>query len=145
MSAEDKVNKKEITQKSTGEKMVESMPDVCEAPSPAEPVDIPYSNTAMSSDTSPSIKKVKIEGKEEMAKESSFKKSAGDEPGQSDTKCTDEIIKILKDIKVLKVPLWIWGFAVIVLIAIVWLLISSAPQPTEPIEPYNAKIVAKLF
>ena len=40
-----------------------SFPDVCETPSPAEPIPIPYPNIAKSSDMTSGTKKVKIDFK----------------------------------------------------------------------------------
>jgi hypothetical protein len=60
--------------------------DVCKTPSNPPAVDIPYPNTARSSDTTSGSKKVKISGKEVMLKAiSNFTKSEGDEPGTGPT------------------------------------------------------------
>ncbi len=111
----------------------EPVSDVCDTPSPGEPVDVPYPNTGMSSDTSSGSKKVKIEGGEAMVKDTAFEKSSGDEPGQSDS-IVDKAIESVKTTKILGVPLWIWASSGIALIIIIWLLTLNAPQVTEPIE-----------
>jgi hypothetical protein len=128
---------KEIAKKATEEKPMQSMPDVCETPpSASEPVPIPYPNTATSKDTSPTSKKVKVDGKEVMTKKSSFKKSTGDEAGQSNAKGLNKVLNAVKVTKILNIPLWIWSVGAIVLIIAVWLLVTNSPQPTEPIEHF---------
>ena len=128
---------KEIAKKATEEKTVRSIPDVCETPpSPSEPVPIPYPNTATSKDTASGSKKVKVEGKEVMTKKSSFKKSTGDEAGQSNAKGLNKVLNAMKATKILNIPLWIWSVGAIVLLIAVWLLVTNSPQPTEPIEHF---------
>ena len=124
-------------------KKAEHIPDVCDTPSPGEPIPIPYPNIGMSSDTPSGSKTVKVEGGEAMVKESVFQKSTGDEPGQSDS-IVDKAIDTVKTTKLLRVPLWIWGFSVIALIVIIWFLTLNAPQPTEPIEHQAMSFITSL-
>lgn len=121
----------------------EPVSDVCDTPSPGGPVDVPYPNTGTSSDTSSGAKKVKIEGGEAMVKDSTFEKSTGDEPGQSDS-IVDKAIESVKTTRILGVPLWIWGSSVIALIIIIWLLTLNAPQPVEPVEQQTIGLVTLL-
>lgn len=75
-------NGMEIASKSSSNKSICAMPDVCLSPPspPAGPVPIPYPNTAMASDTDGGTSSVKIEGKPAMMKDSSsYKSSKGDE------------------------------------------------------------------
>lgn len=139
---EVEANMKEIAEKASENKTIKSMPDVCETPqSPSGPVPIPYPNTAMSSDTSSGSKKVKIEGKEVMTKKSSFEKSTGDEPGSSGWKSITNVIKRATGPKVLNVPLWVWSVGVAILLLAVWILVTSNPQPSEPIEQYIIELI----
>jgi len=63
-------------------KVTGAFPDKCKTPSaPADPVPVPYPNTAMGSDTKEGSKKVKMDGNPTMLKESNFSKSTGDEKG----------------------------------------------------------------
>jgi hypothetical protein len=123
----------------------EPVPDVCKTPSPGEPVDIPYPNTGMASDTSSGSKAVKVEGDAAMIKGSAFQKSTGDEPGTSDS-IVDKAIEAVKTTKLLGVPLWIWGSSVIALMAIViiWLLTLNAPQLIEPVEQQAMSLITSL-
>ena len=59
---------KEALEKVGQAKKAEPASDVCGTPSPGEPVDIPYPNTGMASDTSSGSKKVKVEGDAAMIK-----------------------------------------------------------------------------
>jgi len=74
------VNSKGITHKSS-DGMSVTFPDVCKTPSPGGPVPIPYPNLGKSSDTSKGTKKVKVNGKPIMPKDSTFKMGTGDEAG----------------------------------------------------------------
>jgi hypothetical protein len=59
-----------------------SVPDACKTPAPpGPPVPIPYPNVARSSDTDKGSKKVKMDGKPIMLKNSKFSTSVGDEAG----------------------------------------------------------------
>lgn len=139
---EVEANMKEIAEKASENKKINSMPDVCKTPpSPSGPVPIPYPNTAMSSDTSSGSKKVKIEGKEVMTKKSSFEKSTGDEPGSSGWKSITNVIKRATGPKVLNVPLLVWSVGVAILLLAVWILVTSNPQPSEPIEQYIIELI----
>jgi len=60
-----------------------AFPDVCNTPSPAGPVPIPYPNVAMSSDTTQGSTQVKMDGKPIMLQGSVFSKSTGDEAGSA--------------------------------------------------------------
>jgi hypothetical protein len=73
------VNSRDIIQKGS-EDLPLTFPDVCETPTPGEPIPIPYPNIVKSSDTLKGAKPVKTEGKEAMVKGSSFGTSTGDEP-----------------------------------------------------------------
>lgn len=62
--------------------MVMGFPDVCKTPAPpAGPIPIPYPNIAQSTDTTKGSKKVKMDKKPIMLKDSNFKMSTGDEAG----------------------------------------------------------------
>ena len=127
---------KKITSKKTDAEKIASTPDVCETPSPADQVPVPYPNTEGASGSSTGSKKVKISGKPALTKQSSYKKSSGDEPGSSDWKNTSRVKKLV-NLRIAKVPLWIWGLSSIVLIAAaVYVLLNSVPslEPAEPIE-----------
>jgi hypothetical protein len=58
-----------------------SFPDLCNTPSPAGPIPIPYPNIAMSSDTAKGTKKVKCDGQSVCVEDSNFSTSTGDEAG----------------------------------------------------------------
>jgi len=60
-----------------------AFPDVCQTPSPAGPVPIPYPNIAQSSDTDAAAKKVSNDGNAICVKDSNFKMSTGDEAGSA--------------------------------------------------------------
>ena len=74
------VNSKGITHKSSGGMSV-TFPDVCKTPSPGGHIPIPYPNIGKTSDTSKGTKKVKVNGKPIMPKDSNFKMGTGDEAG----------------------------------------------------------------
>jgi hypothetical protein len=129
----EKANALEISKKSSSE--AESVQtDVCKTPSAPEAVPIPYPNTAMSSDTSSGPKNVKTEGEMPLVKEDDFKESVGDEAGTSEDKSETGILTEIVKIKVLGVPLWIWGLIVIAVLVILWILSSNSPRPIEPLE-----------
>jgi len=129
----EKANALEI-EKKRSRKVETVQTDVCKTPSAAEAVPIPYPNTAMSSDTSSGPKTVKTEGEMSLVKEDDFKESVGDEAGASDDKSeTGHLTEIVK-IKVLGVPLWIWGLTIIAVLIILWILSSNSPRPIEPLE-----------
>jgi hypothetical protein len=127
-------------------KKAEPASDVCGTPSPGEPIDVPYPNTGKSSDTSSGSKAVKNEGDAVMVKGSAFQKSAGDEPGTSDS-IVDKAIEAVKTTKILGVPLWIWGSSVIALtaIALIWLVALNTPQLIEPVEQQAMSLITSLF
>ena len=56
-------------------------PDVCQTPSPAGPIPIPYPNIAKSSDAGKTAKKVSADGEKICVKDSNFSISTGDEAG----------------------------------------------------------------
>lgn len=58
-----------------------AFPDVCQTPSPAGPIPIPYPNIAKSSDAAKQAKKVKADGEKLCVKDSNFSTSVGDEAG----------------------------------------------------------------
>ena len=60
-----------------------AFPDVCQTPSPAGPVPIPYPNVAMSSDTASGSVQVKMDGNPIMLQNSFFSQSTGDEAGSA--------------------------------------------------------------
>lgn len=60
-----------------------SFPDLCNTPSPAGPVPIPYPNIAMSSDTAKGTKKVACDGNPVCIDGSNFSTSTGDEAGSA--------------------------------------------------------------
>jgi len=60
-----------------------AFPDVCNTPTPAGPVPIPYPNIAMSTDTAQGTTKVKADGNPVCIQTSNFKMSSGDEAGNS--------------------------------------------------------------
>jgi len=84
-------NNREISCKESSGKTICAFPDVCMTPpqTPATPpgVPVPYSNTAMASDTTKGSKKVKIVNKPVGLKNKSyFKTSSGDEAGSAPLK-----------------------------------------------------------
>ena len=58
-------------------------PDVCQTPSPAGPIPIPYPNIAISSDTADGSSRFKCDGNPGMVDGSSFSTSTGDEAGSA--------------------------------------------------------------
>lgn len=56
-------------------------PDVCNTPSPAGPVPIPYPNTGSASDTSKGPRDVTTDGSMPMTKGAEYSRSSGDEAG----------------------------------------------------------------
>jgi hypothetical protein len=60
-----------------------AFPDVCQTPSPAGPIPIPYPNVAMSSDTAQGADTVKCDGNPTCVKDSNFSTSTGDEAGSA--------------------------------------------------------------
>jgi len=58
-------------------------PDVCNTPTPAGPVPIPYPNIGMASDTSKGPKKVKCDGSVPMVKGAEYRMTTGDEAGSA--------------------------------------------------------------
>lgn len=61
--------------------ILNTAPDVCKTPMGSTVVPIPYSNTAVSKDTSNGSATVFADGNSFMLKDSVFSKSSGDEPG----------------------------------------------------------------
>lgn len=60
-----------------------AFPDVCKTPSPAGPVPIPYPNSAQSSDSAKTAKKVTCDGNPVCISDSNFSTSTGDEAGSA--------------------------------------------------------------
>jgi hypothetical protein len=60
-----------------------AFPDVCNTPSPAGPVPIPYPNIGMASQTSQGPTKVKTDGQMPMVKGAKYSMSSGDEAGSA--------------------------------------------------------------
>ena len=58
-------------------------PDVCQTPSPAGPIPIPYPNIARSADTADGPKSVKIQGNMPAVKDGNYSTSTGDEAGSA--------------------------------------------------------------
>jgi hypothetical protein len=56
-------------------------PDICQTPSPAGPIPIPYPNIAKSSDSGDTAKKVLADGEQLCVQGSNFSVSTGDEAG----------------------------------------------------------------
>lgn len=80
MPATVKVNMRTVVHaKSNG--VTIAFPDVCNTPTPAGPVPIPYPNVAMSQDTSMGSVMVKCDGNPIMLQGSKFSMSTGDEAG----------------------------------------------------------------
>jgi hypothetical protein len=128
----EKANALEIEKKSSS-KAESVQTDVCETPPAPEAVPIPYPNTDMSSDTSSGSKTVKTEGKMLSVKDD-FEESVGDEAGTSDDDSETGILTEIVKIKVLGVPLWVWGLMVVAVLVVLWILSSNSPQPIEPLE-----------
>jgi hypothetical protein len=70
-----------VHQDSSG--ITQAFPDVCQTPSPAGPVPIPYPNIAKSSDTGAGTSTVKCDGNPTCVKDSNFSTSTGDEAGSA--------------------------------------------------------------
>jgi hypothetical protein len=68
-----------VHQQSGGMSVV--FPDVCNTPTPAGPVPIPYPNIGQASDTSGGPTDVKTDGCMPMVKGATYSKSSGDEAG----------------------------------------------------------------
>jgi hypothetical protein len=68
-------------------------PDVCQTPTPAGPVPIPYPNIAMSQDTSMGSSTVTMDGQPIMLKDSCFATSTGDEAGSAGGGVASGVIK----------------------------------------------------
>ena len=68
-------------------------PDVCQTPSPAGPVPIPYVNVAMSTDTTAGSVTVKMDGNPIMLATSFFAVSTGDEAGSAGGGVVSAMIK----------------------------------------------------
>ncbi|APR82347.1 Hypothetical protein A7982_07696 [Minicystis rosea] len=60
-----------------------AFPDVCQTPSPAGPVPIPYPNVAMSANTAQGSVQVKMDSNPIMLQNSVFSMSTGDEAGSA--------------------------------------------------------------
>ncbi|TRO47568.1 hypothetical protein E2P60_02860 [Candidatus Bathyarchaeota archaeon] len=69
-----------------------------------------------------------------LVKEDDFEESVGDEAGTSKDKSETRILTEIIKIKVLGVPLWIWGLIVIAVLVILWILSSYSPRSIEPLE-----------
>jgi hypothetical protein len=76
------VNKLSVVHKDSGG-VSPAFPDVCQTPTPAGPVPIPYPNIAQSSDTADGSKTVKMDGNPVCLKDSNFSMSTGDEAGSA--------------------------------------------------------------
>jgi len=75
-------NKRTLVHKSS-DGIATAFPDVCNTPSPAGPVPVPYPNVAMSKDAANGSKTVKAEGNPVMLRDSNFSTSTGDEAGSA--------------------------------------------------------------
>jgi len=60
-----------------------AFPDVCQTPSPAGPIPIPYPNIAQATDSAQTAKKVSNDGNAICVKDSNFQMSTGDEAGSA--------------------------------------------------------------
>jgi hypothetical protein len=69
-----------------------------------------------------------------MTKGASYRKSSGDESGQTGSDVIGRITNVVKTKKVFNVPVVVWGVAVIILVILTWILASSGPQPAEHLE-----------
>jgi hypothetical protein len=58
-------------------------PDVCQTPSPAGPIPIPYPNVGKASDTSAGPDSVRIDGSMPMVKGAKYRLTSGDEAGSA--------------------------------------------------------------
>ncbi len=61
-----------------------AFPDVCNTPTPAGPVPVPYPNVALSADAAQPSKQVKCDGNPICLQDSNFSVSTGDEAGSAD-------------------------------------------------------------
>lgn len=112
--------------------------DVCETPSPAEPIPIPYPNIAKSSDTAKGSKKVKTEGNMASVKDSNFATSTGDEAGTDETGLGEADSKpntIMDTVK--EHPLLI---AVIIVIVVLVIMVYILSVPPRTIVPYDEAV-----
>jgi len=139
--AEEEVKKKkatanteEITRKSS-QAVTSTVPDVCETPSPAGPVPIPYPNIAKSSETSSGSKQVKVEGKESSVKNNShYEMSSGDEP--SHTSGVIDTIRSAAKVRKLGLPLWVWSISLVVVILVAWIVVTNSSPVITPVEQF---------
>jgi hypothetical protein len=128
------VNKEEITHKSS-QVVTSTVPDICETPSPAGPVPIPYPNIAKSSDTSSGSKQVKVEGKESSVKnKSDYEMSSGDEP--SHTSGVIDKIKRVVNVRKLGLPLWVWSLSLVVVILVTWIVVTNSSPVLTSVEQF---------
>ena len=74
------VNSRGVVHKQSGG-MNTVFPDVCQTPTPAGPVPIPYPNIGQSSDTSQGPKQVTVDGVMPMVKDAKYQMTTGDEAG----------------------------------------------------------------
>jgi len=139
--AEEEVKKKKVVAKTEevankpSQGVTSTVPDVCETPSPAGPVPIPYPNIAKSIDTSSGSKKVKVEGKESSVKnKSDYKMSSGDEP--SHTSGVIGSMKRVIKVRKLGLPLWIWSFSLVIIMLAIWFVVSNSPPALTPVEQF---------
>jgi hypothetical protein len=132
------VNAREIERKSSPVPVLQ-FPDVCETPSEAEPIPIPYPNIAKSSDAKNGSKKVKVEGKEVSIKESDYVKSSGDEPGTDKETSWDAAESMTKTITrtVKKHPFLIAIIALILVLVVMVCLLNVLSTPIPYDEPAN--------
>src|ERR1700686_2769648 len=82
MSITIRINNLSLCHKGSNGISTATIPDVCNPPSPAGPVPIPYPNIAMSSDLAQGTTTITADGGNMCANYGSeFSKSTGDEPG----------------------------------------------------------------
>ena len=82
MPASTNVNMRTVVHASSNG-IATAFPDVCNTPSPAGPIPIPYPNIAMSSDTAQGSSTVQIDGNPVMIQGANFSTSTGDEAGSA--------------------------------------------------------------
>jgi uncharacterized Zn-binding protein involved in type VI secretion len=82
MPASTNVNFRTVVHANSGGICI-GMPDVCNTPTPAGPVPIPYPNIAKSQDTAMGSSTVAVDGQPIMLKDSCFSQSTGDEAGSA--------------------------------------------------------------
>ena len=105
MASSTGVNKLSIVNQDSGG-VSTAFPDVCKTPMSGGPVPIPYSNVALSADTTQGSVSVRAGGVPFCLKSSSFSTSTGDEPGSvggvvsGTTKGKAEFINASFDVKV---------------------------------------------